>query len=211
MRDLILLLIHVLATSIRLARPAGVRSVLAESVLLKHQLLILNRSRHRAPNLRALDRLIAGFCSLWIKPNRILRSAIALKPSTLLNFHRALVQRKYRLLFSPKHRAKPGPKGPDQDLIGAVVDMKKRNPRWGCPRIAKQIELAFGIPIKRVRARRPCFMKGTRYGRKNPGKIVGASGSYGRSLIGVEIPGIKLGSGPPHFKEINRARPKTIQ
>jgi hypothetical protein len=36
MRDLIFLFVHVLATSIRLARPGGVRSVLAESVLLKH-------------------------------------------------------------------------------------------------------------------------------------------------------------------------------
>src|SRR5215470_10471353 len=52
-----------------------------------------------------------------------------IQPSTLLNFHRALVQRKYRFLFSPKRRAKPGPKGPDQDLIRAVVDMKQRNPR----------------------------------------------------------------------------------
>jgi len=53
----------------------------------------------------AVDRLIAGFCSLWIGPNRLLRSAITFKPSTLLNFHRALVQRKYRLLFSPKCRS----------------------------------------------------------------------------------------------------------
>ena len=36
------------------------------------------------------------------------RAAIALKPSTLLRFHRSLVQRKYRMLFSPEHRAKPG-------------------------------------------------------------------------------------------------------
>jgi hypothetical protein len=91
--------------------------VIAESVLIKHQLLIVNRSRRRAPNLRVLDRLIAGLCSLWIKPKRLLRSAIAFKPSTLLNFHHALVQCKYKLLFSPKRRAKPGPKGPDQDLI----------------------------------------------------------------------------------------------
>jgi hypothetical protein len=138
MRDLILLFVHVLTTLVRVSRPGGVRSVIAESVLL-NQLLILNRSRHRAPNLRALDRLIAGFCSLWITPNRLLRSAIALKPSTLLNFHRALVYRKYRLLFSPKHRVKPGPKGPHPDLIRAVVEMKQRNPMWGCPRIAEQI------------------------------------------------------------------------
>ena len=66
MRDLILLFVHVLATSIRLARPGGVRSVLAESVLLKHQLLILNRSRRRAPNLRVsdLDRwIVRSTCS----------------------------------------------------------------------------------------------------------------------------------------------------
>src|SRR5438309_7037088 len=102
MRDLIVLLVHLVGTVFRLARPGGVRSVVAESVLVKHQLLIVNRSRRRAPNLRAFDRLIAGFCSLWIKPARLLRAAIVLKPSTLLQFHRALVHRKYRLLFSPE-------------------------------------------------------------------------------------------------------------
>jgi hypothetical protein len=43
---------------------AELRSVIAESVVLKHQLLMLNRSRKRGPNLRVLDRFIAGFCSL---------------------------------------------------------------------------------------------------------------------------------------------------
>jgi len=105
--------------------------VIAEAVLIKHQLLIVNRSHRRASNLRVRDRLIVGFCSLWIKPKRLLRSAIVFKPSTLLNFHRALVQRKYRMLFSAKRRVKPGPKDPDQDLIRAVVDMKQRNPEAG--------------------------------------------------------------------------------
>src|SRR5436190_17111512 len=89
MRDLILLLIHIVVTVLRVVRPGGVRAVIAESVLIKHQLLILNRSRRRAPNLRMLDRLIAGFCSLWIQPRRFCRAAIAFKPSTLLTFHRA--------------------------------------------------------------------------------------------------------------------------
>jgi len=75
-------------------------------------MLILNRSRRRAPNLRIQDRFIAGLCSLWIKPSRLHKAALAFKTSTLLSFHRALVQRKYRLLFSPKQRTKPGPKGP---------------------------------------------------------------------------------------------------
>ena len=54
MRDLIILLVYVLTTVVRLVRPGGVRAVIAESVLTKHQLLILNRSRWRAPNLRTV-------------------------------------------------------------------------------------------------------------------------------------------------------------
>jgi len=64
MRDLIVLIVHLTTTLLRIARPGGLRSVIAESVLIKHQLLIVNRSRRRAPNLRVLDRLIAGCCSL---------------------------------------------------------------------------------------------------------------------------------------------------
>src|SRR4030095_3661995 len=85
MRNRILLFVHILATSIRLARPGGVRSVLAESVLLKHQLLILNRSR-RAPNLRASDRLIAGLCALLILPRRLVRSAVVVKTVNPVEF-----------------------------------------------------------------------------------------------------------------------------
>src|SRR6516164_87928 len=154
MRELSILILHLITIFIRLAKPGVLRAIVAESVLAKHQLLIVNRSRLRAPNLRIRDRLIAGFCSLWIKPSRLRRVAIAFKPSTLLSFHRALVQRKYRLLFSPKRRRKPGPKGPTADLIGAVVEMKKRNPTWGCPQIADQINLAFGTCINKDVVRR---------------------------------------------------------
>src|SRR5438132_2201489 len=143
MRDLTVLFLHLLATVARLAGPGGARSVVAESVLVKQQLLILNRSRKRSPNLRRSDRMVAGVCALLMRPGRLIRSAIVLKPSTLLTLHRALKKRKYRLLFSPNARRKPGPKGPSQEVTAAVVDMKKRNPTWGCPRIAQQIALAF--------------------------------------------------------------------
>src|SRR5215472_13339230 len=154
MRELFILILHLITILIRLAKPGGLRAIVAESVLAKHQLLIANRSRRRAPNLRIRDRLIAGFCSLWIKPSRFRRVAILFKPSTLLSFHRALVLRKYRLLFSPKQRIKPGPKGPTADLIRAVVEMKKRNPTWGCPQIDDQINLAFGTSINKDVVRR---------------------------------------------------------
>ena len=143
-RDLAVLFVHVLATVARLAGPGGVRAVVAESVLVKQQLLILNRSRKRSPRLRLTDRVIAGVCALLMRPTRLVRVAIVLKPSTLLRFHRALTTRKYRQLFSSTGHKKPGPKGPSQEVIAAVLDMKRRNPSWGCPRIAQQITLAFG-------------------------------------------------------------------
>ena len=153
MRDPIILLVHLIATLARLMGPGGLRSVVAESLLVKHQLLILNRSRHRAPNLRVSDRILAGVCALFMRPARVFRSAIVLRPSTILNFHRTLRQRKYRLLFSPKRR-RTGPKGPPKDLVDAIVDMKRRNPRWGCPRIAQQIALAFAVDIDKDVVRR---------------------------------------------------------
>ena len=84
----------------------------------------------------------------------VLRSAIVLKPSTLLHLHSVLCKRKYRVLFSPRRRRRPGPEGPNQDLSEAVVAMKRRNPGWGCPRIAQQISLAFGVEIDKDVVRR---------------------------------------------------------
>ena len=51
------LFIHFIATLARLLRlgPGGARSIVAQSHLLKHQLLILNRSPQGAPNLSASD------------------------------------------------------------------------------------------------------------------------------------------------------------
>ena len=60
MRDLAVLLLHLLATVARLTGPGGARSVVAESVLVKHQLLILNRSRKRSPNFRSSDRVVGS-------------------------------------------------------------------------------------------------------------------------------------------------------
>ncbi len=88
MREGIFLLIHLMVTIAKLLGPGGVRSVVAESLLVKHQLLILNRSRERAPNLRAMDRVIAGLCACFMRPARVVRSGIVLKPSTIMSFHR---------------------------------------------------------------------------------------------------------------------------
>ena len=154
MRDLFTLFLHAIVIIIRLGRPGGLRSVVAESVLMRHQILILNRGRKRAPNLRPTDRIIAGLCTLLTRPARVLWSAVALKPSTLIYFHRMLTKQKYRLLFSSTGVRRPGPKGPSKELIDAVVEMKRRNRIWGCKRIAQQMALAFGIEIDKDVVRR---------------------------------------------------------
>src|SRR5215467_9064000 len=148
MRNLLLTVLHLAIVAARLCGPGGVRAVIAENLLLKQQLIVLRRARRRAPNLTRSDRLLCGFESLFLTPGRIRKLAIALRPSTVLAFHQALVRRKYRLLFSSKPcPKKPGPKGPDEGVIRAIVELKSRNPRFGCPRIARIIAQTFGIGI----------------------------------------------------------------
>ncbi len=154
MKDMLLLLVHLLTTIAKLLGPGGARAVVADSLLLKQQLLIINRSRRRSPNLLAHDRFLLGLWSLFLTPRRILRAAIIIRPSTLLKFHKALARRKYHLLFSSNHRGKPGPKGPSGELIEAIVELKQRNPRFGCRRIAQEITRTFEVYIDKDLVRR---------------------------------------------------------
>ena len=154
MRDVICLLFHLLTTVAKLLQLGGSRTVIAENLLLKQQLIIHSRARERAPNLSTQDRALLGFWSLFLNPRRIARAAVIIKPSTLLRFHNALKKRKYRQLYSPHGGCKPGPKGPSNEIVSAIVEMKRRNPRYGCPRIAQQINLAFGLDLDKDSVRR---------------------------------------------------------
>jgi hypothetical protein len=89
MRDVIYLLFHLLTTIAKLLRPGGSKTIIAENLLLKQQLIIHSRSRQRAPNLSTQDRALLGFWSLFLNPKRIARSAIIIKPSTLLRINPA--------------------------------------------------------------------------------------------------------------------------
>ena len=155
MRELLLLAVHLIVTIAKLLRPSGVRAVAAESLLLKQQIIIGNRSRRRAPNLTSLDRFVLGILPLFIKPRRIPKLSAIIKSSTLFKLHKTLVDRKYRILFSSTaHRRKPGPKGPAPALVAAIVEMKARNPKFGCVRIAQQISQAFSVEIDKDVVRR---------------------------------------------------------
>ena len=119
MRELLILGIHLLVTFAKLVRPGGVRAVAAESLLLKHQLLISNRSRQRAPNLTSMDRVVLGLTTLFVSRRRIATLGALIKPATLLKFQKALVDRKYRLYsFLPRRiAANPVPKVRPQNSL----------------------------------------------------------------------------------------------
>ena len=87
MRDLLLLAIHLFVTIAKLLGPGGVRAVAAESLLLKQQLIVSNRSRQRAPNLTTLDRFVLGLITLFVTPRRIPKLSRIVKSATLLKFH----------------------------------------------------------------------------------------------------------------------------
>jgi hypothetical protein len=154
MRHLIILAVHVITTVLRLISPGRVRAVVAESVLAKHQLVNFNRSHPISASWTGSspDSVRFGFSRVG---SRV--SPIAFKPSTLLNFHRALL-RKYRLLFSSKQKGKPGPQGQTADLIRAVLEMKQPI-RSGEVRISpSRSNLAFGTSsnkdvVRRILAR----------------------------------------------------------
>ena len=82
MRDILLLAIHLLTTLVKLLRPSGARAIVAESLVLRHQLLILkrSRSRKRAPHLTVWDRLLLGLGTLVVNPKRLCNLATGVAP-----------------------------------------------------------------------------------------------------------------------------------
>ena len=57
-----------------LLQPGGAKSIIAENLLLKQQLLVLNRSRKRAPNILPIQRLLVAFWCQFLKHRRIERA-----------------------------------------------------------------------------------------------------------------------------------------
>ena len=87
MRTIVILVAAILTAVAKMLGQGGVKGLVAENLLLKQQLLILNRTRRRAPNLRPLDRFILGLESLFLSVRRISQVAIVVRPTTLLRFH----------------------------------------------------------------------------------------------------------------------------
>jgi hypothetical protein len=84
-------------------------------------------------------------CAAVIRPTRLLRCTLVLRPSTIMTFHRVSIRRKYQRLFTPTRGGKSGPKGPSPELVAAIVAMKTRNPRFGSRRIPTSYQAPSGV------------------------------------------------------------------
>jgi hypothetical protein len=60
MKDIFLLFVHLVVTIAKLLDPDGVKAIVTESLLMKQQLLIVNRSHLCAPKLLVSDRFSFG-------------------------------------------------------------------------------------------------------------------------------------------------------
>ena len=148
MKDLLLTLLHLTVMTATLCGPGGVRAVIAENLLLKQQLIVLRRPRQRAPRLTASDRLLFGFGALFLKPRTNPKGRHRRTPLDAPGVSSGVGASQIRRLFSSSEcPKKPGPKGPSEALIQAIVELKSRNPRFGCPRIARIIARTFGANI----------------------------------------------------------------
>jgi len=89
MKNIFMVFIDLVCLPNKLLRRGGMKAVIAENLLLKQQLLLITRSRKRAPNLAPLDRCLLGLWTIVLDPRRIKRAAIPVQPSTLLRCHQA--------------------------------------------------------------------------------------------------------------------------
>ena len=128
------------------------RRLLAENLLLRQQNLHFKRLLPR-PKLRPEDRLLLGFLAGLVSRSRLQKISTLARPATFLTFHRALVAKKYQLLYRSPPR-KPGPKGPSALTIRFVIECKQRYPFYGCEKIALLVRQRLGIPISHQTVRR---------------------------------------------------------
>jgi len=121
MKTLALLVMHVLTLLAQRVGPGGAKVIIAESVLIKHQHLLVHRSGGKAPRLTTLDRFLCGFLVLFMHPRRIRKAAVVFMLATLTKFRRILLSRNYRRLFSSRTFREAATKFLEENLYLASI------------------------------------------------------------------------------------------
>lgn len=101
----------------------------AEVLALRHQLMVLQRSRRSRLRLHAVDRLLwVWLARLWTE----WRSAsVIVKPETVIAWHR----QGFCLWWAWKSRRRTGRPPVPREVRDLIRTMSLANPQWGAPRI----------------------------------------------------------------------------
>jgi hypothetical protein len=112
-------------------------------VILRHQLAVLRRQVDR-PDLRPADRAFLAAASRLL-PRASWRS-FAVKPTTLLRWHRRLVARRWT------YAGKVGRPPIGAEIRAVVLRLARENPRWGYQRIVGELQ-GLGIKVSATAVR----------------------------------------------------------
>ncbi len=133
-----------------LARPR--RSKELEILLLRHELAVLRRHAGRRPTLTRADRAL--FAALSRAVPRTAWANLAVKPDTLLRWHRQLVARRWTYA----HRSVGRPPL-ERSLRELILRLARENPHWGYKRIAGELK-GVGVSVSASSVRKMLFAAG---------------------------------------------------
>ena len=116
--------------------------LVAENLLLRHQLAVLTRPIRKRPRLRAGDRLF------WVVAARLWRGwrrhLVLVRPETVVRWHR----RGWRLFWRWKSRSRLGRPRLCAEWRELIAVIARDNPRWGSERIRGEL-LKLGIAVSK--------------------------------------------------------------
>jgi hypothetical protein len=124
MLDCLLLLIDVVRAALR-----SRSEVVAENLLLRHQLMVLSRPTRKRPRLTTHDKLA------WLVARRLLRDwrghLVLVRPETVVRWH----AQAWRLWWRSRSRSPLGRPRVSPEVRELIATMARDNPSWGAERI----------------------------------------------------------------------------
>ena len=136
------LLITRLMAWLRLARRGEAWKV-AEILLLRHQLAVLQRQQPRHPKLNWADRALLATLLAMIPKARRHGLRLLVTPDTILRWHREIVRRRW---VGRSMRGKTGRPATRRNIRALVLRLARENPGWGYRRIHGELA-GLGVQV----------------------------------------------------------------
>jgi hypothetical protein len=133
------------AVPVARSEPKTRTSLLLESIALRHQIAVLERSRTRRPCFRRLDRLFWILLSRWWSDWR--ESLVIVQPETVLRWRRSGWAAMWR--YRARGRWRGGRPRVSGEIRGLIARMVRENFLWGAPRIHGEL-LMLGFSVSQA-------------------------------------------------------------